>query len=159
MSSSPNNDFQIVNATLRDVWAVRRLEKAIFPKDAFPLIEIAALFLLPRIKTLKMIDAEGNLAAFLAVSQAFGGYPAWIITIGVAGRYQRQGVGRQLLKWIEDVLNPPRIRLTVRASNTPAITLYEQMEYKHIERRRRYYNDGEDGFVMEKQRFPHSTGE
>lgn len=152
MSAADNSEFRIVDAKLRDVWRVRRLEKAIFPKDAFPLVEIVMLFLVPRIQTIKAIDTNGKMAAFLAISRNFGGYPVWIITIGVAERYQRRGLGRQLMQWIEDTIDPARIRLTVRASNIPAISLYEQMGYIQVERRRRYYNDGEDGLVMEKQR-------
>lgn len=150
--SDRSSSFSVIQANLRDVLAVWRLEKAIFPKDAYPLFEILLLFLTPRIRNVKVMGTDNKLAAFMSVAKNFGGYPAWIITIGVAESYQRCGIGRQLMQWVEDEMNPERIRLTVRASNSPAITLYEQMGYQHIDRRRRYYNDGEDGLIMEKHR-------
>lgn len=159
MTTATIDQFHIQKASLRDALAIRRLEKAIFPKDAYPLFEIVMLFLAPRVYNIKAVDNDGKLAAYMAVSTNFGGYPAWIITIGVDQRHQRKGLGRHMMYWIEDTLNPSRIRLTVRASNTPAISLYEQMGYKQVERRRRYYNDGEDGLVMEKHRFAQSIGE
>ena len=45
----------------------------------------------------------------------------------------------------------PRMKLTVRMSNEPAISLYEQEGYRSVDIWKRYYNDGEDGLVMEKE--------
>jgi ribosomal-protein-alanine N-acetyltransferase len=59
-------------------------------------------------------------------------------------------MGRFLLEWGETKLNAKQVRLTVRAGNDPAIKLYEQTGYIVVERRRRYYLDGEDGLEMEK---------
>ena len=42
------------------------------------------------------------------------------------------------------------MKLTVRMSNGPAITLYEREGYRSVDIWKRYYNDGEDGLVMEK---------
>ena len=42
------------------------------------------------------------------------------------------------------------MKLTVRASNHGAIALYEKEGYRTIDIWKKYYNDGEDGLVMEK---------
>jgi ribosomal protein S18 acetylase RimI-like enzyme len=42
------------------------------------------------------------------------------------------------------------MKLTVRMSNQGAITLYEQEGYRSVDIWKQYYNDGEDGLVMEK---------
>jgi ribosomal protein S18 acetylase RimI-like enzyme len=47
-------------------------------------------------------------------------------------------------------LKARRIKLTVRMSNRGAIALYEQEGYKTADIWRAYYDDGEDGVVMEK---------
>jgi ribosomal-protein-alanine N-acetyltransferase len=75
---------------------------------------------------------------------------AWIATIGVDPHYQRRGIGRAMLRAAEEYLKTPRVRLTVRMSNQGAITLYEQEGYHTIDIWKGYYNDGEDGLVMEK---------
>jgi ribosomal-protein-alanine N-acetyltransferase len=76
----------------------------------------------------------------------------WIATIGVLPSFQRRGLGRQLLNAAEEALNLPVIKLTVRVSNQPALTLYKQEGYIITNRLTRYYSGGEDGFVMEKRR-------
>jgi ribosomal-protein-alanine N-acetyltransferase len=43
------------------------------------------------------------------------------------------------------------MKLTVRMSNEPAISLYEKEGYRSVDIWKRYYNDGEDGLVMEKK--------
>ena len=42
------------------------------------------------------------------------------------------------------------VKLTVRISNERAITLYEKEGYRTVDIWTKYYNDGEDGLVMEK---------
>jgi ribosomal-protein-alanine N-acetyltransferase len=74
----------------------------------------------------------------------------WVATIGVDPHYQRRGIGRALLRACEQRTKLPRMKLTVRMSNEPAISLYEQEGYRSVDIWKRYYNDGEDGLVMEK---------
>jgi ribosomal-protein-alanine N-acetyltransferase len=57
-----------------------------------------------------------------------------------------------LLEACEARLSDPTIYLTVRASNTPAISLYEQAGYRRLRTRPSYYPDGEDGIEMRKER-------
>ena len=61
-----------------------------------------------------------------------------------------RGIGAALLNACEEQLEVERIRLCVRFSNTPAIDLYERLEYVRIDVWRRYYADGEDAIVFEK---------
>ena len=77
---------------------------------------------------------------------------AWIATIGVHPDFQRRGIGRALLRACETQLKIPRLRLTVRISNGPAIALYEREGYRTVDIWKGYYSDGEDGIVMEKDR-------
>ena len=48
------------------------------------------------------------------------------------------------------MLNQAVLKLTVRRSNARAIALYERMGYRFKHAIYRYYNDGEDGLLMEK---------
>jgi ribosomal protein S18 acetylase RimI-like enzyme len=52
----------------------------------------------------------------------------------------------------EAEIKETRIRLCVRASNTPAISMYEHLGYLPIETWRGYYDDKENALVMEKVR-------
>ena len=135
----------------RDIGAVYRLEQDIFPKDAYPYVDLAFLYLMPQVTNFKAVDAHGTLLGFIAVAEAWlPGRPAWVITLGVQKNAQRQGIASHLLDAGEQVLRARRLRLTVRAGNQAAINLYEKAGYALVYSHQRYYRDGEDGLVMEK---------
>lgn len=143
--------YQQRGATIRDTRRIRRLEKRIFPKDAYPLIEIFLLLISPVThNTVILSYGEEELAGFLSVSKPLLDRPVWIITIGVAPEHQHRGLGTFLMQYAEHQFSPGRIRLTVRAGNHPAISLYEKLGYHLLRRQRGYYFDGEDGLIMEK---------
>jgi len=93
---------------------------------------------------------DGNMVGFVAGDPRPSQGYAWIATIGVDPGYQRRGIGRTLLRACEGLIKQPRVRLTVRMSNTGAIALYEQEGYRTFDVWKAYYSDGEDGIVMEK---------
>ena len=76
---------------------------------------------------------------------------AWIATICVHPAYRRQGMGAGLLQLCEDMLTVPRIRLSVRASNSAAISLYNHRGYSQVDLWKRYYKGSEDAVVMQKE--------
>ena len=143
-------NYRVYKARLFDASKIHRLEKEIFPQDVYSVIEIVLLLIFPRTRNYKLIDSDGNVAGFFSGSLGIFGRPAWIITLGIGLAHQRRGLGRSLLEWGETKLNAKRVRLTVRGGNGTAIKLYEQTGYIVVERRRRYYLDGEDGLEMEK---------
>ena len=143
--------YRIRRATLLDLRAVYRLEQKIFPRDAYPYLDLVLLFVLPGITNHKLVGPDGTLAGFVSGTRPF--FPpsrGWIITIGIAAAHQRQGLGRWLLAWIEQRIKTSTVRLTVREGNQPALHLYRQTGYTHIARKPGYYRDGEAGLVMEK---------
>jgi ribosomal-protein-alanine N-acetyltransferase len=143
--------YTVRRATLLDLRAVHRLERLIFPRDAYPYPDLLLLFLWPGILNLKIVAPDGSLAGFVSATRGHWRAHSWIITLGVDPAHQRRGVGRQLLAACEKRLNKPAVRLTVRAGNVPAITLYRHTGYCVIEHRPGYYRDGETGLVMEKR--------
>ena len=141
--------MDILPATLRDLGALRKLEHVCFQKDAWSLLDLIAVLTFPDVKRLKAM-MDGQMIGFVAGDPRPRDGWAWIATIGVDPRYQRQGIGFALLRACESKLNVSRVRLTVRLSNTGAISLYEKAGYATVDIWKSYYNDGEDGMVMEK---------
>jgi ribosomal-protein-alanine N-acetyltransferase len=141
--------MDILPASLRDLGALRKLEQACFGKDAWPVLDLIAVLTFPDVVRLKAV-LDGQMIGFVAGDPRRRDGWAWIATIGVDPRYQRRGVGRALLLACESRLKVPRVRLTVRLSNTGAIALYEKEGYKTIDVWKGYYSDREDGIVMEK---------
>lgn len=143
--------MEITSASIRDLNALRNLERTCFEKDAWPLFDLISVLTYPDVVRLKAVE-DSRMVGFVAgdprPSQGF----SWIATIGVLPAYQRKGIGRSLLLACEAQLKTPRLRLSVRASNHGAITLYEQEGYRTIDIWKAYYDDGENAIVMEKPR-------
>jgi ribosomal-protein-alanine N-acetyltransferase len=147
--------MEIQPAGIRDLGALRRLEHACFEKDAWPLLDLIAVLTWPDVIRLKAVE-NGELIGFVAGDPRPSEGVIWIATLGVDPRYQRRGIGRALLHACEEKASLPTMRLTVRLSNAPAISLYEKEGYRSVDIWKRYYNDEEDGLVMEKKLHNHN---
>jgi [ribosomal protein S18]-alanine N-acetyltransferase len=151
-------EYEIRPAGMRDVHAVRRLELLVFRKDAYSYLNISTLMMWPGAANFKLLDHGHNLIGFVAGQPNFANHIDWIITLCVHPDHTRRGLGRRLLDAAENAMTQPRLRLTVRVSNTGAIRLYEVAGYTRLYTEPRYYSDGEDGIVMEKARvYPDAT--
>jgi ribosomal-protein-alanine N-acetyltransferase len=141
--------MEIITASIRDLNALRKLERICFEKDSWPLFDLIAVLTFPDVVRLKAVE-DNQMVGFVAgdprPSQGF----SWIATIAVLPGYRQRGIGRALLLACEAQLPTPRTKLSVRASNQVAINLYEQEGYQTTDIWKAYYNDGEDAIVMEK---------
>jgi len=141
--------MEIQTANILDLGPLRRLEAVCFEKDAWPILDLIAVLTWPEVIRLKAVDSN-EMIGFVAVDPRSSEGVAWISTIGVDPRYQRRGVGWALLQACEAQISLPIIKLSVRISNHGAIALYEKHGYRTMDIWRGYYNDGEDGIIMEK---------
>lgn len=76
---------------------------------------------------------------------------AHLINVAVAASARRRGLGRVLVLELLSYARAnavAKILLEVRASNAPAIALYESLGFSRFNVRARYYNDGEDAIEM-----------
>jgi ribosomal-protein-alanine acetyltransferase len=141
--------MEIQTASLLDLNALRKLEQACFEKDAWSLFDLVAVLTWPDVIRLKAVE-NGEMVGFVAGDPRPSQDAGWIATIGVDPRYQHRGIGRALLRACEEQMRFSRSKLTVRLSNDKAISLYEKEGYRTVDIWKQYYNDGEDGLVMEK---------
>ena len=141
--------MEIQPASIRDLGALRRLERACFDKDAWPLLDLMAVLTWPDVIRLKAVD-HGEMIGFIAGDPRPSQGSVWIATIGVDPSYQRRGIGHELLRACEEQAKLPRVKLTVRISNDGALSLYRKAGYRIVDIWKKYYSDGEDGLVMEK---------
>jgi ribosomal-protein-alanine N-acetyltransferase len=143
--------MEILQASFLDLNALTKLERSCFGKDAWPFLDLIAVLTFPDVVRLKAIEA-GQMIGFAAADPRPDEGFSWIATIGVAPAFRRRGVGRDLLRACEALLKPPSLRLSVRASNSDAIRLYEREGYSQVNVWQDYYKDGEAAIVMEKHR-------
>ncbi|KGT95227.1 ribosomal-protein-alanine acetyltransferase [Erwinia typographi] len=98
------------------------------------------------------LTADGQLAGF-AITQVVLD-EATLFNLAIDPAFQRQGMGLQLLQHVITELESRGIQtlwLEVRASNRPAIALYERLDFNEVSVRRNYYPtaDGkEDAIIM-----------
>jgi ribosomal protein S18 acetylase RimI-like enzyme len=136
-------------ASWRDLRSVLRLEKLCFRDDAWPWVDILAALTFP--ETVRYVAQAGErIVGFVVGDRREHGQVGWVATIGVHPGFRRSGIGTRLLRACEIGLTTPRVRLSLRESNLAAFQLYLQQGYVQIDRWPRYYRDGEDGLVMEK---------
>jgi ribosomal-protein-alanine N-acetyltransferase len=143
--------MEITSASLLDLNALSQLERVCFGKDAWPFLDLIAVLTFADVVRLKAVEA-GQMIGFAAGDPRPSDGMSWIATIGVAPDFRRRGIGRLLLRACEVKLKPPRLRLSVRASNQGATRLYEQEGYERVAVWQSYYQDGEAAIIMEKNR-------
>jgi len=125
------------------------LEKACFPDDAWPWLDILAALTFPETVRLKAV-LGGRVVGFVIGDRRSRTGVGWIASIGVHPDLRRLGIGRKLLLACEQALAMPRVRLPLRPSHPGALRLYQACGYVEVDRLERYYHNGEGAIVMEK---------
>ena len=101
---------------------------------------------------LTVIAAEGGELAGFALAQ-FGNRSVHLALLGVAHPYQRHGLGRQLVSWVEEsaaVAGLFLMHLEVRADNQQARRFYTKLGYHETARAAGYYSGVEDALRFER---------
>ena len=133
-----------------DIMSIAALEKQCF-SDPWSFRMLADTFFGENVIT-AVAEEEGQLADYgFAV---LAGEDADIANVAVAPAFRRRGIARQILESLEKraaSAGVGRIFLEVRVSNAPAMALYLKCGYVGRYVRPRYYGDGEDALIMEKQ--------
>lgn len=101
-------------------------------------------------------EEDGEMAGFAIVewTQGPGGVIGYIQTIEVAPARRNRGVGRELLRRIEDsarAASADAIWLHVHAENDPAIRLYETNGYVREGKEEDYYAAGQAALIYGKR--------
>ena len=134
-----------------DVEDVVALENVLFPDDAWSAASVwAELAARPRRAYVVVEDPDGSIAGYGGID--LGGEVADVMTMAVAPRAQRRGLGRRLLDELvarAEGDGAAYLMLEVRADNEAARRLYDCKGFETISVRRRYYQPGDvDAHVM-----------
>jgi len=149
LQAQSDTGMAIEPASLRDLNALRQIEKICFPKDAWPLLDLIGVLTYPGVIRLKAVR-DRQMIGFIAGDVRRTEGVAWIATVAVLPEHRGRGIGSALLSACEAKIPLSRIRLCVRPSNEVAIRLYERFGYTKVGEWTRYYNDGESALLMEK---------
>ena len=126
--------------------AIAALEKICFPDDPWP-AELIGRWLG---RYAVALGDDGEVIGFLVLSSVLD--EGSVDNVGVAPEARRHGVADAL---VDDAVRRAReaelsfLTLEVRASNTPAIRLYEKHGFREVGRRKSYYEKPrEDAILM-----------
>ncbi len=104
--------------------------------------------------SLWLIAMDGERVAGYIGSQSVEG-EADMMNVAVSPNYRRRGIARQLIEALVYALSEKGVHsltLEVRASNAPAIALYEKLNFLAVGRRKNYYHHPkEDALILRKE--------
>jgi ribosomal-protein-alanine N-acetyltransferase len=104
--------------------------------------------------SLWLVATDGDTVAGYIGSQSVMG-EADMMNVAVHPDYRRKGIGKQLVEALVASLKDNGVyslTLEVRASNEPAISLYDQLGFAQVGRRPNYYRDPrEDALILRKE--------
>ena len=130
------------------VSAVAELEKQNF-SDPWP--EIAVRSELTNKLALWLVAVEDGVVAGYVGSQTVL-QEADMMNIAVADTHRRRGIARMLVEELIRQLDAYQLTLEVRASNAPAIALYEKLGFTQVGLRKNYYHKPkEDALILRKE--------
>ena len=143
--------MEIMNMTDVHVASIAELEKLCF-SDPWSENSVASELKNPLSLWLVAME-EDRLAGYIG-SQSVEG-EADVMNVAVHPDFRRQGIAELLCNALVNHLRQNQIHcltLEVRASNAPAIALYEKLGFSEIGRRKNYYrNPREDALILRKE--------
>ena len=144
-----NLEIIICPMTAADLVQVMAIERASYPLpwlEQHFLDEINSPMALP----LTAFDHDGHVLGFICQLQVLD--EGHILNVAVAPSCRGMGVGRLLVQRVLDDCRSTGaafVSLEVRVSNAAAISLYRQLSFALVGRRKHYYENGEDALMME----------
>lgn len=143
--------MEYIKMTQAHVAQVAQLEKLCF---SLPWSENSVTSELRNPLSLWIVAVEGETLAGYVGSQSVMG-EADMMNLAVQPEYRRQGIGEKLVSVLITALaqqSVSSLALEVRASNAPAISLYEKLGFAQVGRRPNYYrNPKEDALILRKE--------
>ena len=140
--------IEIIRMNESHVSAVAELERQNFSE---PWPEIAVRSELTNKLALWLVAGEDGVVAGYVGSQTVLQEPD-MMTIAVADTHRRRGIARMLVEELIRPLDAYQLTLEVRASNAPAIALYEKLGFTQVGLRKNYYHKPkEDALILRKE--------
>ena len=140
--------IEIIPMNESHVAAVAELEKQNFSE---PWPEIAVRSELTNALALWLVAVEDGVVAGYVGSQTVL-QEADMMNIAVGEGFRRRGIARMLVEELIRRLDAYQLTLEVRASNAPAIALYESLGFTQVGLRKNYYHKPkEDALILRKE--------
>ena len=144
-------EYKITRATLDDAEEMIEIENICF-KYPWPAFAFMAELMFDDSLFYASREESGKMIGFCGLRIIAG--EGNIMNICVHPEYRKRGLGEALLTFLmQEGRNEgaDSYTLEVRVSNEAAIALYEKLGFVNEGRRKKYYDDGEDAYIMWKR--------
>ena len=150
-------NFRITPMTAAHLPAVAALEKACFPADPWSEELFRGALSSPHACVLLALGEDGGILGYAVVSTVLD--EGNLDNIAVARSARRQGVADALLSALTGFSREKLavLMLEVRASNVPAIALYEKHGFAAVGRRKNYYDAPKEDAILMTLEFTNGT--
>jgi ribosomal-protein-alanine N-acetyltransferase len=149
--SAPATVYEIRSLTDKNLEQVLNLNRRCFKKgENYTKYTFSFLLSEPKTLSYQVATPSGEMVGFIFVMVGEDG-TGHLTTIGVAPEHRRRGLAQKMLAHVEAALVKRGINmifLEVRVENSAAQKLYRDLGYSIMQRLTKYYNNGEDGFLM-----------
>lgn len=153
--SAPMMNYEIRPLTEKHLKEVLKLNLRCFKEgENYTKHTFSYLLNEPNCLSYQLVTPNDQMIGFIFVMIELG--IGHITTIGIAPEHRRRGLAQKLLNHTEKALQNRNITtatLEVRVGNSAAQNLYRGLQYSIVQRIKKYYNNGEDGFLMVKSLF------
>ncbi len=149
--------YRIVPMTAAQLPAVAALEKVCFPADPWSEALFQAALDNPSVAVLLALGEGGGLLGYAVLSVVLD--EGSLDNIAVAPEHRRRGVAEALLSALTGFSREKLavLMLEVRASNVPAIALYEKHGFAAVGRRKNYYDAPKEDAILMTLEFTNGT--
>ena len=140
-------------ATLSDLDALTQLELQVFEGDRLSQRRFRH-FIKSELSELWCLEEQGQLLGYALVLFHRGTSLARLYSLAIAPQARGRKLGQFLLEYVEQQAVARQVlfmRLEVREDNAAALNLYERTGYRKLRFLAHYYDDGMDGWRLEKR--------
>lgn len=150
---APQTTYSIHTLTAKHLEEVLRLNMRCFRNgENYTKHTFSYILNEPNTLSYRIVSANGEMVGFICLMINSDG-AAHITTIGIAPEHRRRGLAEKLLSHLESSIRFRGIGtvvLEVRVGNLAAQRLYISAGYMIVQHLVKYYNNGEDGYLMMK---------
>lgn len=133
----------------KDIPVLVEMEKDLFPDDPWPAREFLYELHENPYAVIYLYEENGEILGYLDHWILFE--QAEIADVGVRKDHQHEGIGTKLMEYaVSQSIQAgcENLSLEVRISNLHAIAFYEKSGFINAAKRRHYYENGEDAYLM-----------
>ena len=137
----------IRKGTISDLKSVLNIEKKVYHKSYWNELMLKRIFKKNSNEIIWITEIKQKIVGFLIEQRCDDEIN--LLNIAIDRSFQNKGIGKKLISYFLKIIpNNSIVFLEVNKSNFIARKIYSNLNFKNIDIRKRYYNDGGDALIM-----------